>query len=218
MFDWGYAIACLPELLGALRVTLLATVLGMGLALALGMVWALLRRVPLRAVAWPAGLAVEFLRSTPLLVQLYFLFYLLPEYGIRASALVTGVLALGLHYSAYTAEVYRAGIEGVGRGQWAAAKALSLSPWTTFTRVVLPQALPPSLPALGNYLIAMFKDTPLLSAITVLELLQTGKIIGSENFRYLEPITMVGLLFLAASLAASFGVGRLERRLKPGRA
>jgi polar amino acid transport system permease protein len=215
MFDWAYAAACLPDLLGALRVTLLATLLGMALALTLGLAWALLRRAPWRAVAWPVGFAVEFLRSTPLLVQLYFLYFLLPEYGLRASAMTTGVLALGLHYSAYTAEVYRAGIDGVARGQWDAATALGLPRRIIWTRVVLPQALRPAIPALGNYLVAMFKDTPLLSAITVVELLQTGKILGAQHFRYLEPVTLVGALFLLLSLAAAFAVGRIERHLRP---
>jgi polar amino acid transport system permease protein len=155
---------------------------------------------------------VEFIRSTPLLVQLYFLFFVLPDTGIRLSALTTGVLALGLHYSAYTAEVYRAGIEGVPREQWEAALALNMKPWHTWFAVILPQALPPVIPAMGNYLVAMFKDTPMLAAITVMELLQTAKLIGAESFRYLEPLTLVGLLFLAISLLSSRLIHALEAR------
>ncbi len=215
MFDWGYATEVFPQLIVAMRVTIAAALGGMGIALVLGLVWAVLRRLPWRPAALAATWFVEFVRSTPLLVQLYFFFYLLPDYGLRMSAFVTGVLALGLHYSAYTAEVYRAGIDGVPRGQWEAARALNLSPATTFFRVVLPQAIPPILPALGNYLIAMFKETPLLSAITVIEVLGTAKNLGSENFRYLEPVTIVGGLFLAVSLVASQGVRRLERRINP---
>jgi polar amino acid transport system permease protein len=155
---------------------------------------------------------VEFVRSTPLLIQLYFLYYVLPEYGLTLSPLVIGILALGLHYSCYTAEVYRAGIEAVPRGQWEAARALSLSPQATWRRVILPQAVPPTLPVLGNYLIAMFKDTPLLAAITVMEMLQTAKLIGAESFRYLEPLTITGVVFLVVSLAASCLVRHLETR------
>ena len=154
------------------------------------------------------------MRSTPLLVQMFFLFYVLPETGFRLSPLATGVLALGIHYAAYCAEVYRAGIEGIPKSQYEAATALNLSPARTTFAIVLPQAIPPVVPALGNYLVAMFKDTPLLSAITVLELLQRAKILGSESFRYVEPLTMVGLAFLVLSLIAASGIRRLETRLR----
>lgn len=210
-FDWRFAWEILPELLGALEVTLEATGLGMGLALVLGLVWAVARRSRRRLVAMPAAGLVEFVRSTPLLVQIYFLFYVAPSVGLAASPLVSGVFALGLHYSAYTAEVYRAGIEGVPKGQWEAAIALNLGRWHTWRAIILPQAIPPVIPALGNYLVAMFKDTPLLAAITVLELLQTAKLIGAETFRYLEPLTLVGVIFLVLSLLASRLVRRLER-------
>ncbi|MGE8682521.1 MAG: ectoine/hydroxyectoine ABC transporter permease subunit EhuD, partial [Achromobacter marplatensis] len=157
---------------------------------------------------------IEFVRSTPLLVQMYFLFSVLPLTGAQMSPLTTGIVALGLHYAAYCAEVYRAGIEAVPRGQWEAATALNMSRWRTAIGVVLPQAIPPVVPALGNYLVAMFKDTPLLSAITVVELLQQSKMIGSATFRYTEPLTLVGLLFLALSLVAAWGVRGLEARLQ----
>jgi len=151
----------------------------------------------------------------PLLVQLYFLFYfVLPKAGLVLSPFLAGVLALGLHYSCYTSEVYRAGINAIGSGQWQAAKALNLTRWQTYRWVILPQAIPPVIPALGNYLIAMFKDAPLLSAITVLGILQRAKIIGNETFRYVEPITIVGVVFLLLSLPSGLAVGWLERHLK----
>lgn len=212
-FDVGYAIEILPILLEALVVTIEAAVLGMALALVVGLVWALLRRSDLVLVRWPAKVTLELVRSTPLLVQLYFLFYALPAAGLSLSPLTAGVLGLGVHYGAYVAEAYRAGIEAVPKGQWEAAKALHLPRHTTWLRVVLPQAVPPMLPTLGNRFVALFKDTPLLSAITLVEMLQAAKIIGSESFRYLEPMTLVGLLFLALSIVASYGVERLERRV-----
>jgi polar amino acid transport system permease protein len=211
-FDWAYAWSLLPVMAPALLVTLQATFVGMLLALAAGLVLAVARRAPLRLVSRPAAAFVEFMRSTPLLVQLYFLFYVLPDIGVALPSFATGALGLGLHYAAYCAEVYRAGIDGVSRGQWEAAQALGLSRMDTWLRVVLPQAVVRVLPALGNYLVAMFKDTPLLSAITVVELLQTAKMIGSETFRYVEPLTLVGLLFLALSLASAAAVRALETR------
>jgi len=214
IFDWSFAWQIAPALARALAITVQATVLGMLMAVVLGLLLALARRAPWALLSWPAAFVVEFVRSTPLLVQMYFLFYVLPAGGVQLSPLVTGTLALGLHYAAYCAEVYRAGIEAVPRGQIEAATALNLSAWRTATGVVLPQAIPPVVPALGNYLVAMFKDTPLLSAITVVELLQQSKIIGSATFRYTEPLTLVGALFLVLSLAAAWGVRRLERRLQ----
>lgn len=213
MIHWAFAWKILPALLRGLVVTIEATLLGMTLALVLGLVWALLQRGNARVIGGTVRFGVEFIRSTPLLVQIYFLFYVLPGFGVTFSPLVTGVFALGLHYSAYTSEIYRAGIEGVPRGQWEAAIALGLSRRQTFRWVVIPQAIPPIVPALGNRFIAMFKDTPLLSAITVLEVLQTAKIIGARTFRYFEPLTIAGLLFLIVSLVAAWGVQRVERRL-----
>jgi polar amino acid transport system permease protein len=212
-WDWAFAIAILPALAQALRVTVAATVAGAAGALTLGLVLALLRRSRTPGVSAATGWATEFVRSTPLLIQIYFLFYVLPRYGVAMAPMTTGVLALGVHYGAYVSEVYRAGIESVPRGQWEAARALGLSPGRTFLRIILPQALPPIVPALGNYIIAMFKDTPLLSTITVLELLHTAKNLGAETFRYLEPFTLVGVLFLVMSLLAAQGVRLLERRL-----
>jgi polar amino acid transport system permease protein len=211
-WDWGLTIAILPRLLEAFQITVLATVLGVLLALALGLVIALVRRAAPRPVAAATGVLVEFVRSTPLLIQIYFLFYVMPRFGLTLSPLVTGVTALGVHYSAYMSEVYRAGIDSVPRGQWDAATALNLGRLHAFRRVILPQALPPVVPALGNYVIAMFKDTPMLSTITVLEVLNVARTIGSESFRYVEPLTLVGVFFLVASLLAARGVRAVERR------
>jgi polar amino acid transport system permease protein len=214
LFDWRFAWDILPRLAEGLVVTLQATVLGMAVALSLGLVLALARRSRYRLVAWPAGVLVEFIRSTPLLVQIYFLFYVLPDTGVRLSPLATGVLALGLHYAAYCSEVYRAGLESVPKGQWDAAIALNLGRWRMMKDVIVPQAIPPVVPALGNYLIAMFKDTPLLSAITVFEMLQAAKLIGAESFRYIEPLTLVGVVFLLLSLLSAAAVRWVESRLR----
>ena len=196
--------------------TVQATVLGMIVALALGLVWAILRRSSTPAISWLAASSVEFVRSTPLLVQIYFLFYVLPNFGFTFSPLVTGVVALGIHYSAYTAEVYRAGIDNVPKAQWEAAMALNLSRFDALKSIILPQAIPPMIPAMGNYLLSMFKETPILAAITVHELLQAAKLIGADTFRYLEPFTIVGIVFLAVSLVSARLVKHLESRLALG--
>jgi polar amino acid transport system permease protein len=212
LWDWSYVAEILPILAGAAVVTIEATLLGFALAAILGLVLAILRfAVPV--MSWPVAALVEFIRSTPLLIQIFFLYFVFPEFGIVLDAFTAGVLALGLHYGAYCSEVYRAGLEAVPRGQWEAAIALNLDQTTTFRDIILPQALPPIVPALGNYLVALFKETPLLSAIAVLELMQTAKILGSETFRYNEPITLVGLFFLAMSLVSAAGIRLIERLL-----
>jgi polar amino acid transport system permease protein len=211
-WDWHYLWHVLPDILRALETTVKITLIGTAIAMVLGLIWALMRRSSILPVRWVAGIIVEFVRDTPLLAQVYFLYFVLPDTGLVLSALVTGIIAIGINYSAYTAEVYRAGIEGVPRTQWEAARALNLSTAQTWMRVVLPQAVPAVIPALGNYLIAMFKDTPILSAIGIIEMLNRAEILGSQNFRYTEPITAVGILFLLISYPSSVGVRALERR------
>jgi len=160
------------------------------------------------------SLFVELVRSTPLLIQIFFVYFVFPKFGVVLDAFAAGVLAIGIHYAAYCSEVYRAGFDNVPRGQWEASIALNLSPWTTLKDVIIPQAIPPVVPALGNYLVALFKETPLLSAIAVLELMQTAKIIGSTTFRYNEPITIVGGFFLIMSLFSAALILMVERLLK----
>jgi polar amino acid transport system permease protein len=214
MWDWGYAWQILPDLLAAAVITIEATILGFAIAAVLGLAFAILRMSQNPWVSNPITGFIEFVRGTPVLIQIFFMFYVLPQFGITMPALLTGVLALGLHYATYCSEVYRAGLENIPRGQWEAATALNLTPYHTFKDVIIPQAIPPVVPALGNYFIAMFKETPLLSAIAVVELMQTAKILGSFSFRYLEPITLVGAFFLIMSLVASLGNQRFERWLK----
>ena len=210
-WDWSFAWWILPQLLSATLYSVFAAVSSFAGALVVGLPLAIARDARSRSVRVACGSLVEFVRSTPILLQVYFLYFVLPTVGIVMPALLVGVLALSLHYGTYVSEAYRAGIASVGEGQRNAAAALGLSRRTAFTFVVLPQAITPIIPALGNYLIALFKETPLLSAIAIVELLQTAKIIGSETFRYNEPITMVGLILLALSLFSAVLVRRVER-------
>lgn len=212
IWDWAYAIAIVPQMAEASLVTLRITVMGFALAAVLGLVWAVLAMLETPVISFAVRLFVEFMRSTPLLIQLFAVYYFLPMYGVILSASLTGVLVLGLHYSAYCAEVYRSGLEAVPRGQWEAARALNLSRAQTFRRIVLPQALPPVILPLGNYFVAMFKETPVLLAITVIELVATARIIGNDTFRYTEPITLAGLFFLLLSLLAAQFMRWLDRR------
>ena len=213
MWSWDFALNILPELLSAMKVTISATIVGFLLAAIVGLLLAIGRRSEIKLISWSAGGFVEFVRSTPLLVQLYFIFYVFPEFGISMSPFVAGVIGLGLHYSTYLSEVYRSGIDAVPKGQWEASTSLNFSATRTWSSVILPQAIPPILPVMGNYFIVMFKETPLLSAITLLEMLGTAKIIGSQSFRYLEAFTIVGVLFLLLSYPSSLLFKKLEVKL-----
>jgi polar amino acid transport system permease protein len=212
IWSWAYTLEILPILAHAAIITIEATLISFVIALVLGLVLAVLRMSG-PVVGWFASGFVELVRSTPLLIQIFFIYFVLPRFGVTLDAFTAGIIALSLHYGCYCSEVYRAGLEAVPRGQWEACTALNLSSWNTFKNIILPQAIPPIVPALGNYLVALFKDTPLLSAIAVAELVQTAKNLGSENFRYNEPMTIVGLIFLVLSLVSAVGIRWLERRL-----
>lgn len=206
----AFALSILPILAIGLEATLEATVLGFIVALVLGLILALLRRSRTRFVAWPVAVVIEFIRDTPLLIQLYFLYFVLPEYGVVLPAFLTGTLALGVQYSAYTSEVYRAGLDAVHRGQWEASVALNLSRLRIYRDVVIPQAIPRIVPALGNYLVSMLKDTPILSTVTVMEMLNLANVIGDRTFRYLVPLSMVGLIFLLLTMICTAAIRRIE--------
>ncbi len=209
----AYALSILPILGIGLIVTLEAAVAGFVFALVLGLAWSLLRRSRIRAVSWGAACIVEFIRDTPLLIQLFFLYYVLPDYGVILPAFLTGVLALGLQYSAYTSEVYRGGFDAVPRGQWEAATALNLSRFRIYRDIVIPQTIPRIAPAMGNYAVSMLKETPVLSVVTVLDMLNRANMIGDRTFEYLVPLSLVGLIFPIMTTLCSVGIHALERIL-----
>lgn len=213
-WDWDYALEVLPDLILAfLQYTLGITVAASALAIVLGLVLALGRRSHVKWLSWPSYGFVEFIRSTPIPIQLFFVYFGFPAFGINLSALVTGILVLGVHYAAYMSEVYRAGIEAIPPGQWEACTALSLSPQRTWRAVILPQVVRRILPSTGNQVIALFKETPYLIVIGVAEMVTVAYQLGSQSFRYIEPITIAGLIFLAASYPTSVLIRKLEVRL-----
>lgn len=213
IWDWSFAAQIVPFLLQGLWITVQITLVGMAIALVVGLFVAVVRYSRVPVISKLFTFYVLFVRGTPLLVQAYFAFFVLPSIGVQFSPMITGIVVIGLNYSAYTAEVYRAGIQSVAVGQWEASTALSLSNWQRWRFVVLPQAIRDVIPALGNYLVQMFKDSAILHAITVFELLGHATAIGSSSYRYLEPMTIAALLFLAVSLPAARLIKRLELRL-----
>lgn len=215
LWSWDFAAEALPLLLRGFGNTLIATAGGTALAVVLGLLLAVLLRVLPRWIRWLLRLLVAVVRNTPLIMQLVFVWTLFStsEALIGVPALVVGTLVIGIHYATYMSESYRAGIDAVPPGQWEAISALSLPPVRAFRSVVLPQALRATVPSLGNYAIAMFKDTPFLIAIGVGELVWSAQSFGGRSFAYTEAFTLAGLIFLAASYPTSLAVRRLEKSL-----
>ncbi|MGH7145816.1 MAG: amino acid ABC transporter permease [Planctomycetota bacterium] len=224
---WLSALS-LPLLLRGCGYTLLLTVVSMPLAVVFGLVLALLRRSRRRWCAWPASVYIELIRGTPLLVQLYLVYYSLPEIGIWLNDLTphiqstwftwnnlaVGILCLAGNYAAYEAEVHRAGLDAVDKGQREAALSIGMSPAQAFLRVVLPQAFRIVIPPVINDLIAMLKDSCLVSIIGVMELLNAAMSIGKSRFNMPQMLIAAAVLYLAMSLPCYFLGKWIERRLK----
>lgn len=213
-WSWDFAFAILPRLLSAAVYTIAAAVGGYLIATIIGLVFAVLQRSRRWLLTFVARELVEFIRSTPLVLQIFFVFYVGPQFGVRLSPWTAGMIAIGAHYGAYLSEVYRGGIESVPQGQWEAAAALNLPTYKTYRRIVLPQALPIAFAGMGNYLVGILKDTPMLAVIGVSELLHAATAIGGENYRYLEPYTLVGLIFLGLSIPTMIACNLLEKALR----
>ena len=216
LFNTQVAVENLGPLLAGLLITIELTfvviVLSLGFALlvALGGMsrWLLLR--------WVIKAYIELMRGTPLLLQLIYIYYVLPEIGIRLDAFTAGVIGLTLNYSAYIAEVYRGGILAVPKGQHDAAAALGMTRALAMRRIVLPQAIRIVIPTLGNYFISLFKDTALCSVVSIQEVVFTAQIVAARNFQYFTLYTVVGAMYFLVSFPAARLVGWLERRTRSG--
>lgn len=204
-----------PQLWAGVELTVLITLASMAVALIIGLVLALAQLNPRRRIlAWSSYAFVELIRGSPLLLQLFYIFYVFPFFGLKLSTFTAGVLGLAINYGAYLSEVFRAGIEAVDNGQWEAARSLGMPMWVIMAKVVLPQALRIVIPPVGNYFISLFKDTALVSTISISELLFTGQLLAAETFKYLEIYSFIFTIYIVISYPASLGVKWLERRLR----
>jgi polar amino acid transport system permease protein len=210
---WDFAIEILPSMLWATLNTILAAGIGYAIAAIVGLLFLLGQRTPIKIVNIINREIVEFIRSTPLLIQLFFVYFVLPQFGITLSAWVCGMITIGLHFGTYLSEVYRGALEGVPRTQWEACRALNFSTFYTYRKIVLPQAFPIAIPGMGNYLVGIFKDTPLLSTIGVAELFHAATAVGGYHYRYLEPYTIVGIIFLTLSIPAAIWIRKIEKNV-----
>ena len=212
-FRWDFAYEILPQLLYATVNTILAAGVGYLIAVFAGLVFLLGQRTTSRLLNAFTREIVEFIRSTPLLIQLFFVYFVLPQFGITLSAWLCGMITIGLHFGTYLCEVYRGALEAIPKSQWEACRALNFTKVYSYRKIILPQAFPVAIPGMGNYLVGIFKDTPWLSTIGVAELFHAATAVGGYNYRYLEPYTMVGLIFLMLSIPAAFYVRRLEQKI-----
>lgn len=206
----------LPLLLQGLKFTILVTLGSLALSTVLGLVWALMRVSGVAPLVLVAKLVVNTLRGIPILVQLFYIYFVFPEFGLALTALQAAILGLGIAYSAYQAENFRAGIEAIDHGQVEAAQSIGMGWFLMMRRVILPQAVKVVLPPYGNIMIMMLKDSSQASTITVAELTLQGSLLASSTFKNMTVYTLVALLYLSMSLPLIAFVGWLERRFGKG--
>ena len=216
LFNIHNATSALGVLSLGLLMTVFLTVICGATSLVAGVFVALAKMSKRRWLRIITGSYVTVVRSTPLLVQLIFIYYALPFAGIRLNPLAAAYIGLSLNVTAYLSEVYRGGIEAVSKGQRDAAAALGMKSSVAMRRVIFPQALRTLIPTLGNYIVSLFKDTSLASVVTIQELMFKGQIIAAGNYDYMTIYTMVFILYFVVGYPAIRFVTYLEKRMKTG--
>jgi polar amino acid transport system permease protein len=209
---WRDTVEFLPILMSGVALTIMVTIGSLLLSTVLGMVWALMRVSGIGVLTGFSGGLINVIRGIPIIVLLFYLYFVMPEFGVTLSALQAAILGLGIAYSAYQAENFRAGIEAIDKGQIEAAQAIGMSWWQTMRRVVLPQAVKIVLPPYGNVMIMMLKDSSQASTITVAELALQGKLIASSTFKNTSVFTLVALMYLTMSIPLILLVRHFEKR------
>ncbi|WP_343676747.1 ABC transporter permease subunit [Paraburkholderia heleia] len=212
MFDAMYFLSALHVILRASVMTMGIAVASSAVAICLGFIFEMTRRWSV-SMRRPVGFIVDFIRSTPVLVHIYFFYFVLPSWGVTLPATAIGVFALGLYYSSYLAEVFKAGIDAVPVGQTEAAASLGLSRLDALTMVVMPLMLRHVAAPVGNYFVSLLKSTPYLAIIAVPEMLGAALEIGSDSFRYAEPMMAAEVVFLTLAIAIAYLVRLLEIRM-----
>ena len=206
----------LPILMQGVWLTIVLTIGSLFLSTLLGLVWALMRVSGIGVLDKGATLFVNFIRGIPIIVQLFYIYLVLPDMGITLSAMQAAIIGLGIAYSAYHSENFRAGIEAIDHGQIEAAQSIGMGWWMIMRRVILPQAIRIILPPYGNIMIMMLKDSSQASTITVAELAMQGKLIASSTFKNTSVFTMVAIMYLCMSLPLMALVRWMEKRFSAG--
>lgn len=216
-FKLSIFLETFPLLLGGAWVTLYISLISSSIGVALGLFIGMARVSRFRAVRTIATVYTEMIRGTPLLMQLIILYYGLPSVGINLEAIVAGIIGLSANSAAYVGEIFRAGIQSVGRGQMEAARAAGLTHLQAMRYVVLPQAFRMVLPPLTNEFVTMLKDSSLVSTLAIAELLRTGREVVAWKVNVFSPFAGVTLLYLAMTLPLTHVARYLERRIDPDR-
>jgi His/Glu/Gln/Arg/opine family amino acid ABC transporter permease subunit len=211
IFNLQIAVDNFGPLLAGMLMTIELTIVVISISLVFALLVALGGMSPIRPLRIAVKIYIEAMRGTPLLLQLIYVYYVLPEVGIRLNSFAAGVIALTLNYSAYLSEVYRGGIQAIARGQHDAAAALGMTGPLAMRRIILPQAIRIVIPSLGNYFISLFKDTALCSVVSIQEVVFTAQILAARNFQYFTLYTVVGIMYFAVSFPAARFVGYLEK-------
>lgn len=215
--DWGFIRTYIPFIFRGVWLTILLSVLAIGLSIILAILGALGRLSKSPPAYALATFYVSLIRGTPLLLQLFFFFLALPQLGIVLTGMTAGVLALGINYGAYNTEIVRAGIQSVGVGQREAALAIGMTNNQIMRRIILPQALKLTIPPLGNQFIAMLKDTSLVATTGfVWELLWRAQKVGRANFRSLEALLIAAVFYWIITIIFSAVQDRIEARVARG--
>jgi len=209
---WRDTVEFLPILMSGVALTIIVTIGSLLLSTVLGLVWALMRVSGIGVLSGLSAGLINVIRGIPIIVLLFYLYFVMPEFGITLTALQAAILGLGIAYSAYQAENFRAGIEAIDKGQIEAAQAIGMGWGQTMRRVVLPQAVRIVLPPYGNVMIMMLKDSSQASTITVAELALQGKLIASSTFKNTSVFTLVALMYLTMSIPLILLVRHFEKR------
>ena len=209
---WRDTVEFFPILLSGVALTIVVTLGSLLLSTVLGLLWAMLRVSGIGVLAWLSAALINVIRGIPIIVLLFYLYFVMPDLGVRLSALQAAILGLGIAYSAYQAENFRAGIEAIDTGQIEAAQSIGMGWWATMRRVVLPQAVRIVLPPYGNVMIMLLKDSSQASTITVAELALQGKLIASSTFKNTSVFTLVALMYLTMSIPLILLVRHFEKR------
>ena len=204
----------MPALLQGAGITISVSLLSFALALVLGLLLGLGRISRVGPVRVMSACYIQFIRGTPLLLQLFFIYYVLPYAGVLLSPFLSGVIGLSINYAAYMAEVFRAGIQAIPKGQWEASAALGMSRKLLMRRIIVPQAIRIIIPPLGNFFVSIFKDSALVSVITLRDLTFTAEILAAATFKHFEIFAMVAAIYLAISYPTAKLVEWVERRLE----
>jgi polar amino acid transport system permease protein len=217
-FSLDDVIAFLPNLLHGAVITIVVSLSAFAIALVCGLVLGIMRIAHVLPIRWLAACYIQFIRGTPLLLQLFFIYYVLPYANIVLSPFVAGVAGLSMNYAAYMAEVFRSGIQAIPKGQWEAAAAVGMSRGLMMRRIILPQALRIIIPSIGNFFVSIFKDSALVSVLTLRDLMFSGQLLASSTFKHFEIFAMVAVIYFLISYPTAKFVEWIEFRFDIKRA